>query len=88
VIDATAKENVVYCSMMLQVYHTPTQTSMRMCDSLVMAHNMVDGDRGRSETARASINDGLFEAEKRPAKRGDGRWYIPVTELYWWLRDK
>jgi excisionase family DNA binding protein len=41
-----------------------------------------------SETIRCLIRDGLIRADKQPERGQGGRWYIPATELDWWLRPK
>ena len=40
------------------------------------------------ETVRSMIRDGLVSASKKPEQGQGGRWYIPTTELDWWLRPK
>jgi excisionase family DNA binding protein len=41
-----------------------------------------------AETIRYMIRDGLITATKRPGRSRAARWYIPITELDWWLRRK
>lgn len=40
------------------------------------------------ETVRCMLRDGLVYAVKRPEDSPSGRWYIPATELDWWLRSR
>lgn len=40
------------------------------------------------ETVRCLIRDGLLTASKGAGPGRGGQWYIPVTELDWWLRPK
>lgn len=40
------------------------------------------------ETVRGMIRDGLIAAKKQPERGQGGRWYIPISELDWWLRPR